>query len=209
MKTLLMAALAILFALAPVAPAAAQDRPATFEAKERQEIIELLNTEIPDSQANAKWNRGYDIVFKVLLFIISGLAAIGAARVAALGEIVPPVWLKTSNLALTALAPLITSLAFTQFDFAKRQAVWERRHYALVACKMSIQFTSPGREAFLSSLDAILRWGDAYSLNELGASCVGKPLGTATPPSAAASPVAAAAPSAMPAPAVPPSQPRK
>jgi hypothetical protein len=213
MKTVLLLVVALFYALAIPSQANAQDRPATFEAKEREEIVGLLLTEISDSDTNALVNRTYDIVFKVLLFIVSGLAAIGAARVAALGATVPPVWLKTSNLALTALAPLITSLAFTQFDFAKRQAVWERRHYALVACKMSIQFTNPGREAFLNSLDAILRWGDANSLNELTASCVGKPAtpgGTPTPPTPAASPAAATSPAApASAAAVPSSQPRK
>ena len=138
-------------------------------------MIDLLKVEIPDSKENARWNQRYDIAFKILLFIVSGLSAVGAARVAALGDKeAPPLWLKTTNLALAALVPLITALAFTQFDFSKRQAVWERRYYALIACDMSIQTANPNKDAFLGSLDAILRWGDASSLNELTASCTGK-----------------------------------
>ena len=124
MKTALLLIITLLCALTLSSAAIAQDKKVAFVANERQEIIALLETEISDSNTNALINRTYDIVFKVMLFVVSGLAAIGAARVAALGATVPPVWLKTSNLALTALAPLITSLAFTQFDFSKRQAVW-------------------------------------------------------------------------------------
>ena len=213
MKLVLRLVTAFFCALTLISPVLAQEKAATFGPQERQEITTLLTTEISDSGTNALVNRTYDIVFKVLLFIVSGLAAIGAARVAALGETVPPVWLKTSNLALTALAPLITSLAFTQFDFAKRQAVWERRHYALVACKMSIQYSDPSRETFLGSFDSILRWGDANSLSELTASCVAKPVtasGAAAPATPPVSPAAAASPPGVPAsPATTTSPPRK
>lgn len=202
MKSLLLVIAVFLCATLLVTPAFAEEKPTSFAANERIEIGKLLTTEITDSDKYALVNRTYDILFKVLLFVVSGLAAIGAARVAALGEKVPPVWLKTSNLALTALAPLITSLAFTQFDFAKRQAVWERRHFALTTCQMSLQYSNPNREAFLGSLDLILRWGDANSLNELTASCIGKPTtanAAAAAPAPAASPAAAAASPAAPA----------
>lgn len=212
MKSVLLLIIAFFCVVTSISPVVAQERTTAFGANERQEIGTLITTEISDSSKTALLNRTYDIVFKVLLFIVSGLAAIGAARVAALGETVPPVWLKTSNLALTALAPLITSLAFTQFDFAKRQAVWERRHYALVACKMSIQYSDPSRETFLASLDAILRWGDANSLSELTASCVAKPVaatGAAAPPTPPSLQAAAASPGAPASTAPPSSAPRK
>ena len=212
MKSFLLLLIALLCATILVSPALAEEKPVAFAANERVEIGKLLVTEIKDSSTYALVNRTYDIVFKVLIFIVSGLAAIGAARVAALGDTVPPVWLKTSNLALTALAPLMISLAFTQFDFAKRQAVWERRHYALLACQMSLQYSNPTRETFLGSLELILRWGDANSLNDLTASCVGKPVSlnsTATLPASAACPVAAASPAAPASPAGASSPPRK
>jgi len=212
MKYVLFLIVALLFSATLVTPALAQNRTESFAANERLELAEKIRIEIDKSSSYTVRNRCFDIIFKVLLFVVSGLAAIGAARVAALGEVVPPVWLKTSNLALTALAPLITSLAFTQFDFSKRQAVWERRHYALLACQMSIQYSNPNREMFLGSLELILRWGDANSLNELTASCVGKtvPAGlAAVPPATASSSAGVVAPAAPASPAAASSPPLK
>ena len=144
-----------------------------FGELDRRTLIDFIGAEQTRSASNALVNQWYDIAFKVLLFVVSCLAAVGAARVAALDKDKEvPVWLKTTNLALTALVPLITTLAFSQFDFFKRQTIWERRQHALLVCKMSLQYLDPDRAPFLANLNAVLAWGDGSSVGELTAGCI-------------------------------------
>ncbi|QPF75948.1 hypothetical protein G8A07_25530 [Roseateles sp. DAIF2] len=166
---------------APPAPASfcgaclATDGSTSFTDADRKALHASIEPERNRSARNALVNQTYDIGFKLLLFAVSCAAAVGAARVAALEEgKTPSARLKTSNLVLTALVPLISTLAFTQFDFFKRHTIWEKRQYALLACQMALQHAQPERTALLSNLDAILGWGDASAVGELTASCTQK-----------------------------------
>lgn len=150
----------------------AAERPIIFTDVQRSELTEGIKKEIKKSDDFKRVNQKYDIAFKSLLFIMSALAAIGAARVAALGDkVVPSTKLKTINLALTALVPLITALAFTQFDFSKRQEVWEKRYYALQACSYKLNYFQVNKEIFMRQLETIMQWTDSSNPRDLTASC--------------------------------------
>lgn len=142
-----------------------------FTESERTELSKSIQSEVKLSKDNISINQGFDIGFKILLFIISALAAGGAARISALGATPPPTWLKTTNLTLTSLTTLITVLAFTQFDFAKRQTIWNTRYQALDACTITLRFAQPDKENFLRQLEEIKRWNDYSDPSNLTASC--------------------------------------
>ena len=156
---------------APFCSALAQDARSYFTETQVAELADKIKREADLSANYRKWNQGYDIGFKVGALILSALAAIGAARISAMGEKAPPPWLRTSNLALTSVTALITAFGLTQFDFAKRHGNWERRFNALETCETTLRFSRPDRDTFLEQLDAIRKWGDYTNLSEMTASC--------------------------------------
>lgn len=156
---------------APVTIVLARDTKNTFTESQVVELAKKIQDEAKLSANYKAWNQGYDISFKVGVFILSALAAIGAARIAAPGDKPPSNRLKTTNLALTSIIALVAALGFTQFDFAKRHRIWEKRFYALESCEMMLRFAQPDREDFLRQLDAIKKWGDDKNPSEMTASC--------------------------------------
>lgn len=159
----------------PFSVALAQEAKSSFTEAQITELAKKIQDDAKLSAKYKTWNQGYDISFKVGAFILAAFAAIGAARVSALGQTPPPTWLKTSNLALTSVTALVTGLGFTQFDFAKRHANWEKRFYALESCEMTLRFAQPDRETFLQQLEAIKKWGDYTNPSDMTASCNSEP----------------------------------
>ena len=181
----------------PFSIASAQDVKNSFTEAQITELAKKIQEEAKLSANNKGWNQGYDISFKLGALILSALAAVGAARISALGQTPPPTWLKTSNLALTSVTALVTAFGFTQFDFAKRHGIWEKRFYALESCETTLRFAQPDRETFLQQLEAIKKWGDYTNPSEMTASCnvdpkPGKPTKPGEKPEQAEKPASAA-----------------
>jgi hypothetical protein len=155
--------------------ACAQKSTNIFTESERIELSKSIQSEVKLSKKNISINQGFDIGFKIFLFAISALAAVGSAWVSTLGEEkTPPPWLKPTNLGLTTLTTLITGLAFTNFNFEKRQAIWNTRYQALDACNTALIFAQPDKENFLLQLEQIKRWDDYSNPSDLTASCNAK-----------------------------------
>ena len=135
------------------------------------ELIDSIQKDMDESDKWVDWNQKLDITAKIVVFLLAVASAIGAARAGSLGDKDVPSWLKMTNTALTSVTALVTAVAFTQFDFAKRQAIWERKYHALEACSVTLKFRNPNIDALLEQLEIIRMWGDRSSLSELNASC--------------------------------------
>lgn len=135
------------------------------------ELTKSIRDDMTKSDKWVSWNQRLDIAARIVVFLLAAAAAVGAAKAASLGSDPVPPWLKMTNAALTSITTLVTAVAFTQFDFAKRQAIWERRYHALEACEATLKFRNPDLDAFNEQLELIRRWGDSSSLSELNATC--------------------------------------
>ena len=171
------------------------------KAEERQngftpaQVAGIAKTISDDKDQSEKWkwaNQWFDVGAKLLVFGLAAAAAVGAAKVASLGQETVSAPLKMFNSVVTSLATLVTAVAFTQFDFPKRQAVWERRFHTLESCEMVIRYRQPEPDKFLAQLEVIRKWGDSTNLAEMNASCTqdvpsAKPSTRGAQPSAATS----------------------
>lgn len=150
--------------------ASAQDVGVAFTDVQKLDLSTLIDKEMAISAKYSAINQGYEIAFKVGLFVVGVLVAIGTA-VAALKDTTPPRWLTVGNAVLASLATLASALAFTQFDFPKRHAIWEKRYQSLQACRISLAFPQADHAAFRRQLEKITSWSDSSSLTDLTASC--------------------------------------
>jgi hypothetical protein len=156
----------------------------SFSQEQKADEIKKLQTDIDHSRKIAGVNQGWDISFKVALLVLAIAAAGGTAYLAALGQVTPPSWLKISNLVLTSATAALSTFAYTQFDFAKRQTVWRERTVQLESCQDALRYLNPNPEEFLRQVKDIRKWGDSTAVTELTAACIGSRKGPTVPASA-------------------------
>lgn len=151
------------------AAAQAQD---SFTPQAREEKVAEINFEIGESKRYALVNQGWDTGIKITLLFLAIAAAAGTAYVAAQPkETTTPVGLKIFNAISATLTAALTTFAFTQFDFGKRQTVWRERSIQLASCRDILRYTNPQPQQFIAQLTDVLKLGDGTALNQLTASC--------------------------------------
>lgn len=144
----------------------------SFSQEQKADEIKKLQADIEYSKRMAGVNQGWDITFKIALLVLAIAAAGGTAYLASLGQVTAPSWLKISNLVLTSATAALTTFAYTQFDFAKRQTVWRERAVQLESCQDSLRYLNPNPEKFLGQVKDIRKWGDSTAVTELTAGCI-------------------------------------
>ena len=155
-----------------LAPNIAAQTPESFAPQALEEKIAEIDLEIKDSKKYALVNQGWDTTIKITLLFLAIAAAAGTAYVAAQPkESTPLVGLKIFNAISATLTAALTTFAFTQFDFGKRQTVWRERSIQLAGCRDVLRYTNPVPEKFIAQLTEVLKLGDGTALNQLTASC--------------------------------------
>jgi Na+-transporting methylmalonyl-CoA/oxaloacetate decarboxylase gamma subunit len=127
----------------------------TFTAEERAEYAQELVRLSDEAKRYVEVNRGWDIAFKVLLLIIAILAIIGAAVAATYEKEPLPSSLKILNVVTTGLATLLGGFAFSQFNFANRQAVWQKKQNMYITLRHQLLYTNPDKRVFITQVKTV------------------------------------------------------
>ena len=139
----------------------------TFTDEERAKYEQELVGFSDEAKRYVGVNRGWDIAFKVLLLIIAILAIIGAAVAATYEKEPLPSSLKILNVATTGLTTLLGGFAFSQFNFANRQAVWQKKQNMFITLRHQLLFTNPDKHVFITQVETVRNMPETNS-TELG-----------------------------------------
>jgi hypothetical protein len=103
------------------------------------------------------YNQGWDILFRVLVLVLS-LATTVLSLISANTHDAPPV-LATTSAVLAGIVTLVSAFAFSTLDFATRQRGWTTKTNAWRALIDQLNFAEPDKKQFLA------RKGDVHAYN--------------------------------------------
>lgn len=131
----------------------------SFDNDARAQLIAELQNEIEVARRWSRHNQGWDVGFRVGLLLL-GLAIVVCSGIAT-SELFenPKPWSLVSTI-LAGVSAVISGFAFTDFSFAKRQRLWEKKANSLRSLRDELRFANPEVDAFRKRLDEVRSWGD-------------------------------------------------
>jgi hypothetical protein len=128
------------------------------DAQKEEFLHQLINPSLVEATNFAKGNRKWDVGFKVVILILGILIVIFSAYGATEGE-----YAKASSVIGAILGGIVTVLsgfAFQQFDFARRQQIWETKRLALLSLRGEMILDTDA-EFFRSRLNEVISWSES------------------------------------------------
>jgi uncharacterized membrane-anchored protein len=132
---------------------------AKFAESAKVRLATDIEKEIDEARAISKGNQGWDIAFRVGILLL-GLAVVVCSGIATSDLMENPKPMSLISTVLAGVSAALSTFAFTDFSFAKRQRVWEKKSNLLRSLHDQLNYSDPDEEHFRKRLDEVRNYGD-------------------------------------------------
>jgi hypothetical protein len=128
-----------------------------FTQAEKEELTKELDAARATAEHWSKFNHGYEIIFRVIIALMSAAVAVFSA-IAALDGTHPSVKLSAASGILSGLVAIVTGFAFQTFDFAGRRARWASKANELIGLISRLKYLNPEPEDFIPRKNTVISY---------------------------------------------------